>query len=410
MGAARKVVIVDEGASFGGSLVIASHVIRFLNSKRYAATLVCEVDSTILGERVARESVQAIRKNFNYVDRLRYLQKFEGLTSSAARRFCTHAVSAYGFARNLEYRARLKRALIGMRADLIHTNNSREAIDVGKRISVPVIWHLHGLMSRDSARTDRSAIQYVSRLVAISKTVADSALRAGVPEEKLITLENPCIVPDPTQESSRAAARLRYGISDSAVVFGIVGRIVPWKGQREFLAAAESVLERDERAVAVIVGDASEFGGEYERAIQTLAAQSKYRSRIIFTGFVHDVRPIYEMLDVVVHCSTDPEPFGLVITEAMAHEVVVVAASLGAPTEIITDGVDGYLVDPRDSGSLSDRIAMLLTDDEARRRVTDSALQMVKARFDPKTYCDRLASVYDAVLDRHNADVARNLS
>ena len=397
----KRILIVDEGASFGGSLVVAANIVRFLDSSRYIASLVCEVDAAVLGDRIGKDDLVTVRRNFTYVDRVRWLDIFQNVKAPLVRRIVSHLISGYAFIRNYSYRRDLKRTIQIQQADLIHTNNNLDVVDIATRLHIPIVRHIHGIVPEKMARADRRASQQASRVIAISNTVANSARGAGIDEERLVVLENPCAVPQEIGGSSRSASRSKYGIPDSAHVFGIVGRVVPWKGQKEFLDAAECVLDSDEHAIAVIVGDASEFGGEYEQEVLAKANGFKHRSRIIFTGFVQDVDSAYQLLDVLVHCSIEPEPFGLVITEAMSHGIAVVAANIGAPPEIITNGIDGYLINPADFAAIAERVSRLLDNKELRLRIAETGRKMVGERYDPSQYCDKLANVYDSVfLDR----------
>src|SRR4030095_17066617 len=84
--------------------------------------------------------------------------------------------------------------------------------------------------------------------------------------------------------------------------------------------------------------------------------------RTVFTGFRRDIPELIQLLDVVVHASVEPEPFGRVIAEGMAMGKPVVAAMNGGPLEIIRDGQTGFLVPSGDLEKLAHRIIGLLTD------------------------------------------------
>ena len=88
------------------------------------------------------------------------------------------------------------------------------------------------------------------------------------------------------------------------------------------------------------------------------------------------------------------EPFGLAITEAMAMELPVIACSSGGVAEIITHGVDGWLVEPRSASAIATALAALADDNDLRRKIGTAARKTVTARFTPRAQADLASSLY----------------
>jgi glycosyltransferase involved in cell wall biosynthesis len=99
--------------------------------------------------------------------------------------------------------------------------------------------------------------------------------------------------------------------------------------------------------------------------------------------------------DVVVHASTSPEPFGRVIIEGMAMARPVVATAIGAPPEIIRDGVTGILVPPGDAAALAAVLDRLLADPDMRRRLGENALSVVRQRYAIQRHAMLIESVFE---------------
>jgi glycosyltransferase involved in cell wall biosynthesis len=104
------------------------------------------------------------------------------------------------------------------------------------------------------------------------------------------------------------------------------------------------------------------------------------------------------LLDVVVHASTEPEPFGRVIAEAMAMRRPVIATRAGGPTEIIEDGRTGFLVPPGDVEALADQITALLTDSALAGRIAEAGYEEARKRFSAEAHSALVQGVYDSVL------------
>ena len=109
--------------------------------------------------------------------------------------------------------------------------------------------------------------------------------------------------------------------------------------------------------------------------------ESGLSDRIRFLGYRTDVPDLFSVLDVFVHASTKPEPFGMVILEAMAARRPVVATNIGGPPEILDGGRCGILVPPGDAGAIADACGKYLDDESFRRETVERACERLKAEF-----------------------------
>jgi glycosyltransferase involved in cell wall biosynthesis len=174
--------------------------------------------------------------------------------------------------------------------------------------------------------------------------------------------------------------------------------LLPWKGHTVFLEAAKRVFERIPNARAFVIGAAPHRAKDYEGELRALAQDLGIADRVIFTGFRPNVPDMLELLDVVVHASIAPEPFGRVIAEAMAMKRPIIATLGGGPTEIIDDGRTGFLVPPRDPEALAKRIIMLLEDPALAERIADAGYRDARERFAADVHAKRVQQVYERVL------------
>src|SRR5690606_40646159 len=191
--------------------------------------------------------------------------------------------------------------------------------------------------------------------------------------------------------------RRRLEVSSRDVVVGLFGRVVPWKGQREFVHAMMSAMERDPDLVAVLVGDASDGAKEYEQTVKDLIADSGFQDRFRLTGYVEEVEPLYHAMDIIVHASIEPEPCGMVVMEGMAAGKPVVATDAGGPRELISDGVHGYLVPPADPDAMTTAILRLATAPDLRNSMGAAGHDRALERFDIPVAAGRLRRIYQAL-------------
>jgi glycosyltransferase involved in cell wall biosynthesis len=125
--------------------------------------------------------------------------------------------------------------------------------------------------------------------------------------------------------------------------------------------------------------------------------------KVGFVSFQPDTLEIYRALDVVVHASTRPEPFGRTIVEAMACARPVVISRAGGAAELFEDEFDAIGVPLGDSEALAMAIARLATDTELRRRLGTSARLTAVQAFDRERLGHCVCQLYDRLLHRKAA-------
>ena len=139
------------------------------------------------------------------------------------------------------------------------------------------------------------------------------------------------------------------------------------------------------------------FGEEkYAGALEERAERLGIADQIEFRGFREDIWEELAQLDVLVHCSVTPEPFGQVVLEAMAARVPVIAAAAGGPAEVVTPDVDGILTRPGDVSELAAAMRRLHADPDLRAALADQGLKR-SADFTPDHAAKQLLSVYRGV-------------
>lgn len=292
------------------------------------------------------------------------------------------------------YALRLALLLRRLEPDLVHTNSLKAALYggmAGRLAGVPVVWHIR----------DRIADDYLSpsgvRLVRGAAGVLPTAVIANS-AATLATLElrsKPAVViPSPVDVGQAEAPRPAGG---EALRIGIVGRLAPWKGQDMFLRAFAAAFGEG-REQAVVVGAALFGEGAYEDELRALVSTLGLAGRVEFRGFRPDVGAELTRLEVVVHASTLPEPFGQVVVEAMAAGRAVVVPDAGGPAEIVRHDIDGLLYPMGDQAALAQALRRLATDADLRRRLGEAA-RCSASRYLPEAVASQVLELYSRVLD-----------
>jgi glycosyltransferase involved in cell wall biosynthesis len=295
------------------------------------------------------------------------------------------------------YAQRISRFARQRRADLIYSNSLKSDFygTVAARLAgVPIIWHIHDRI--DDRYLPRMAVWLV-RLLARHLPVCVVANSASTLETlKLKSGKRTAIIaPGLTREHIERC--WVAGRSNLIPQIGIVGRIAPWKGQDVFLEAAALLLREGFPAHFRIVGSPL-FGEEaLERHLRELASNLGIQEHVEFLGF-SDVPAILRSLDVLVHASKIPEPFGQVIIEGLAAELPVIATDGGGAREVIENGRTGLLVPLGDARALAQALAQLLTQPERARCLAAAGRQHVLEHFTVEKSARRSEALYERLL------------
>jgi len=162
--------------------------------------------------------------------------------------------------------------------------------------------------------------------------------------------------------------------NDSSLI-GIVGRIVPIKNHKLLIQAASKVIAQKENIYFLIVGD-----GPLRKKIEKLSYELNINKNIIFTGWRNDLPLIYASLDILV-CSSDNEGTSVSVIEGMASGCPVITTNVGGHPDIISDGNNGYLIEPQNIDSLTKKILELLNNPKKSAHLSENARLDAKNNF-----------------------------
>jgi glycosyltransferase involved in cell wall biosynthesis len=181
---------------------------------------------------------------------------------------------------------------------------------------------------------------------------------------------------------------------------GLVATYATWMGHDVVHDAARRVVQScpDSPARFYVVGGPiyRTAGSQWDRQqLLDRAADLVAQHRVGFIGFQDDTAPVYRGLDVVVHASTRPEPFGLTIAEAMACGRAVVVARAGGAAELFDHGRDALGVPPGDVAALAEALSALLSDGALRARLGAEARRTAVERFSRARLGVQLLEAYE---------------
>jgi glycosyltransferase involved in cell wall biosynthesis len=298
-----------------------------------------------------------------------------------------------GALRSLKALSRARAALRGLvaevRPDVVVSCTNKDHFAVWpacREAGVPSVWWVNDILSADffpwAARQAfrHQARRGASRLVVVSNHARESLLGLGLAPERVVSIHNG-IPLERYCRRPRGTLRRMLNLTDDEFLIGVLGRFTPWKGQDLFLRIAESWSRESARGHFVLIGHAFNEDQPFEERLRGFVGENKLRDRVHFVPFQRDVAAGLSDLDLLLHTSIKPEPFGRVIIEAMAVGVPVIAAKAGGVPEIIEHWRNGLLAEPGDLTSYRELLKSVIQDDPLRASLSAAALETVAERF-----------------------------
>ncbi len=389
-----RILFVTSSTRVSGAEVCLLTMLEHLDRKRYLPVMACPASSDLVP--LARDlgvPVEPVEMSF-----VRHLGR------SRAARMVRYPLMYLKAVRDLV-------SVVGRRKiDLIHAflpATLKYAGPAGWIARRPVVGTLHDALVPQNMSTLqlRVAVQvinrFVARMIAVSDYVREVAVQRGAKLCLLETIHNGLDAARMQPARSREQSREAAGIGPDAFVVTCVGRLTPWKGQLQLLKAVQRIQETVPGIQCILAGDA--FYPEdhlYKSQLLQFTSDSGLGDTVRLLGQRTDVAEIMRMSDLLVVPSIAPDPFPTVILEGMASGVPIIATSLGGSREMVQDGVNGLLVDPRDESSLACAIRRAWAEPLVRARWADAGRVAVGRDFSLHGYIRRTEDLYSSVLSK----------
>ncbi|RJP76617.1 MAG: glycosyltransferase family 1 protein [Candidatus Zixiibacteriota bacterium] len=281
-----------------------------------------------------------------------------------------------GFILNVLRDARALKKLIRKEdVRLVYSNTS--AVITGalaaRRCRRPHLYHVHEIIQNPpwlARRIARQVLGGSTEVIAVSEAVREQLLRYAQAGDAPVRVIHNGIDPSRFDGGEDVqAVRRELGAGPENILFGVIGRIHPWKGQQYFVEAARLVADVCPRARFAVVGGT--FPG-YERLVGELQAQVRkldLAGRVKILPHRDDVPRLMRALDVFVLPSTLPDPLPTVVLEAMAAARPVVATAHGGALEMVLHGETGLLAPPHEASGFSQALLEMTEDANLRHQM-----------------------------------------
>ena len=299
-----------------------------------------------------------------------------------------------GRRRYLRERAEFRKLLRTSKPDLVHFHGYRpDVVDSGVARSehIPVVstahgFFDHGLKIRLYEMLQRLSFRRFDAVIAVSGAIYDRLVAAGVSKEKTHHVQNAIHVPTVSYE--REEARSRLGIDSDAFIVGWVGRLSFEKGSDTFINAVERI--RDLRVQAVLIGEGPDRT-DLEASVEKMSLGDSVR----FLGEIPSAVNYFKAFDMFV-LSSRTEGTPIVLLEAVANGVPVVATDVGGVRELVTED-EALLVECDDVVGIANAIREVIKNRGLADQRAQNALDRMSQDSSARTWLERYENIYQHV-------------
>ena len=353
----HRVLYVTPWADLYGSSRYLYEMVTRLDRDHYAPLVVLG-DQGPLVEKLGETHVRTYRKALSVINRKHRMSEVVS--------FFRHFLPGTLFILELIRRYRV---------ELVHTNTCHilSGALAAALAGIPHVWHIH---ERDispailRASLSRLVLRLSRKVIMVSAENKRQFFGCLQKSEKIDVISGGI---DPLRFEKNIngrGVRDEFKIGEDDLLVGMVARITPWKGQEQLIRSAKDVVSAFPQSRFLLVGDPDvPVHHPYKRRMIHLAKSLGIKENIIFAGFREDIPEILAAIDVLVHPVVEPEPFGLVLVEAMAMSKPVIASAVGGPLQIVLNQETGILVPPRSPRDLTKAICRILGDKRLREEM-----------------------------------------
>ena len=304
---------------------------------------------------------------------------------------------------------RLARVLREGRFDLLQTHDAqtrRLGTLAAWLARVPHVTSVHGWIfntrkERAARWLDRRVIRLADHVITISDRLQKDVVSAGTGHDRVSLLRNAVLLDDYVNRGGGPMLRRELQIPDNHVVFSIIGRLSQEKGHDIFLEAARRVAANHAAVTFLVVGD-----GPLRAPLEASAATAGLQGRVRFIGHRGDMAAVYDATTVVVSTSYT-EGIPNVLLEGFAYGRPAVATPVGGVPEIMSDTVQGYLVQPGQPVELTERLERFIANPSTAEEMGVRARRGIESQFDFRRRTRELEHLYERVVEEWRRSAAK---
>ena len=285
------------------------------------------------------------------------------------------------------------------KVDIINTHSGRDGLlgGIAGRLSrrKPVIVRTRHLALPITSKFSYKILPH--RIITVSEYVRNYLIRQGISPEKVIAVPTGVDIKKFDPEKINGNLKKELGLKSDAPLIGTVAILRLKKGHHILLDAIPAVLEKIPDASFVFAGD-----GPQKQNILNKIQNMRLTGSVFLLGLRKDIPEILKSIDIFV-LPTLQEALGTSFVEAMAMGKPVIGTDVGGVSEVIKNGVNGYLVEPDNPLALANAIIGALQDNEKLNIMGIEGRKIVEQNYTVKKMCEKMHGIYTSLLKDKNS-------
>ncbi|MBU0633583.1 MAG: glycosyltransferase family 4 protein, partial [Candidatus Omnitrophica bacterium] len=351
-----RVAQVVTRMDWGGSADLVRILCEHLDKTRYEVTLVCGVNKNLTKK--TRQFLENFKPNI--------------ITVNSLQRDINPLRDLWAFFKLLFVFKKEK-------FDIVHTHTAKAGM-LGRMAAcfsgVKTIVHTaHGhnfygyfgrVLSGLIVFLERVAARVTNKIIALTQLEKSDFIAFNVaPQDKIDVIDTVAedIAAGSISTEECRVRKKRFGVNPEHILVGFVGRLEPIKGVEYFIEAGKGISRKFENVKFIVVGE-----GSLKNKLQKQTEVDNLRNRFIFTGWSEDVAEIMDALDILVLPSLN-EAVGIVLLEAQAKGVAVIATRVGGIPEVVKENETAILVPPQNVAAITQALEELIKDKDKRQKM-----------------------------------------
>lgn len=362
-----RILFVESGSGFGGSATCLANLVQELDKRRFLPIVAHHAEGPGI-ERIARAGIPVTRlhRGRAWFELVRFIRR--------------------------------------ERIDIVHANNELyshlSTILAARFARRPCLMHMRGI--RKLTRMEHWLAKKIRHFIVISEAARKFYTQDGLAQASMTTIYDGIDLTRFQDSTAGAHVRRELGFSDAHIVIGIVSRLVPKKGQREFLEAL-AILARDYPQVrGLVVGGDPQPGEPYRLELEEKAKALGLSDRVVFAGWRDDVAQVNAALDIAVQATQYVEGLCAAVAEAMAAGRPVVASNVGGIPELVVAQKTGTLVAPGSVAELAAALQALVVDEKLRSQMGRAGRERIASILDQRRTVRQVEQIYQQLQGAEN--------
>ncbi len=233
--------------------------------------------------------------------------------------------------------------------------------------------------------------------IAVAHSAKENLVEIGVDAKKISVIINGSRALRKLEDKDKKKLRDNFELSDKTTVLGFCARLEPCKGHEWFMKTVKGLSDGGIDFKVLLIGD-----GTQRQRLMKISDELGIRDKLIFCGFVDDVAPLMNIVDINVNCSIGTETSSLALSEGMSLGLPAVVSDYGGNPYMIRHGINGFVCPQGDHSKMAEYIKLLINDKRLYENMSYEALKRFENELNAESMAKETNRLYDELYQAHH--------